>query len=82
MAYTVFGQGHDGPISNPEQARKWVKQNADNGADGIKFFGLPPKIFDLRFSQTKTENRLRRTNCCVFIVCYGAHRLIPSYAMI
>jgi len=46
LAYTVFGQGSKEPISTPEQARAWVQQNAKNGADGIKFFGLAPKIFD------------------------------------
>ena len=30
------------PISNEEQAREWVRQNAKNGADGIKFFGAEP----------------------------------------
>ena len=44
-AYTVFGQGSYDPISTPDQAREWVRQNAENGADGIKFFGLPPKLF-------------------------------------
>lgn len=39
-----FGQGHDGPISTPEQARAWVAEMADLGAHGIKFFGLRPDL--------------------------------------
>ena len=39
-----FGQGHDGPISTPEQARAWVAEMADIGAHGVKFFGLRPDI--------------------------------------
>jgi hypothetical protein len=53
LAYTSFGQGHDGPISTPEQARAWVRTNADRGADGIKFFGAPPDIM----SAALDENR-------------------------
>lgn len=53
MAYTVFGQGSDDPISTPEQARTWVQNNARNGADGIKFFGLSPKIFDAALRENK-----------------------------
>jgi len=52
-AYTVFGQGSKDPISTPEQARQWVQQNANNGADGIKFFGLAPKIFDAALRENK-----------------------------
>ncbi|MBT8232967.1 MAG: amidohydrolase family protein [Bacteroidia bacterium] len=53
MAYTVFGQGAKEPISTPEQARQWVRKNAENGADGIKFFGLPPSIFDAALRENK-----------------------------
>ena len=31
-------------ISNPDQAREWVRFNAKKGADGIKFFGAEPDI--------------------------------------
>ena len=37
LAYTGFGQGSKKPINSQEQAREWVRQNAKNGADGIKF---------------------------------------------
>ena len=53
QAYTVFGQGSYDPISTPEQAREWVRQNANNGADGIKFFGLAPKIFSAALEENK-----------------------------
>ncbi len=51
--YTVFGQGSDTDISTPEQARAWVKSNAEKGADGIKFFGLAPDIFDAALRENK-----------------------------
>ena len=53
QAYTAFGMGHLGPISTPEQARQWVRDNAEKGADGIKFFGLPPKIFAAALDENK-----------------------------
>jgi len=52
-AYTVFGQGHDGPIKTPEEARAWVRSNADKGADGVKFFGAPPEIMDAALRENK-----------------------------
>ena len=53
LAYTVFGQGNDGPISSPEMAKKWVRSNADKGADGIKFFGAPPEIMAAALEENK-----------------------------
>jgi len=53
QAYTVFGQGSKESISTPDQARTWVQKNANNGADGIKFFGLAPKIFDAALRENK-----------------------------
>jgi imidazolonepropionase-like amidohydrolase len=44
ISYTVFGSGKDEPITTTEQAREWVRQNSEKGADGIKFFGAAPKI--------------------------------------
>ena len=40
----TFGQGWDGPIATPEEAREWVNEIADVGSHGIKFFGLRPNI--------------------------------------
>ena len=54
QAYTAFGMGELDPISTPEQARKWVRDNAAKGADGIKFFGLPPKIFAAALDENET----------------------------
>ena len=42
--YSVFGQDSEGPITNAEEARDWVRMTADRGADGIKFFGARPDI--------------------------------------
>jgi len=53
MAYTGFGQGSYDPISTPDQARQWVRENAQKGADGIKFFGLPPKLFEAALDENK-----------------------------
>ena len=53
LAYTGFGQGSKSPISSPEQAREWVRQNAKNGADGIKFFGAEPEIMSAALNENK-----------------------------
>ena len=53
LAYTAFGQGAKEPITTPEQAREWVRQNAKNGADGIKFFGAEPEIFKAALDENK-----------------------------
>ncbi|TAI49365.1 amidohydrolase family protein [Flagellimonas allohymeniacidonis] len=60
FAYTGFGQKtkdfnplNDIPISTPEQARKWVRANAERGADGIKFFGAPPEIMAAALDENK-----------------------------
>lgn len=52
-AYTFFGQGWDEPISTPEQAKKWVQENAENGADGIKFFEAAPEIMTAALQENK-----------------------------
>ena len=52
-AYTSFGQGSKSPISTPEQAVEWVRQNAKNGADGIKFFGAAPDIMEAALKENK-----------------------------
>ncbi len=53
MAYTAFGQGADGGINSPEEARAWVRRNANRGADGIKFFGAPPDIMAAALEENK-----------------------------
>lgn len=53
FAYTSFGQGNRGPITNAEQARNWVRENAKKGADGIKFFGASPEVMDAAVRENK-----------------------------
>lgn len=53
FAYTGFGQDSNGPITTPEQAREWVRQNARKGADGIKFFGAAPEIMTAALDENK-----------------------------
>lgn len=53
LAYTGFGQGSKTPVSTPEMARKWVRENAKKGADGIKFFGAPPEIMTAALDENK-----------------------------
>jgi hypothetical protein len=43
-AYVVFGMGREEPFTAPEEARAWVREVADKGADGLKFFGYRPDI--------------------------------------
>jgi hypothetical protein len=52
-AYTTFGQGSQTPIRNAEQARAWVNENKNKGADGIKFFGAAPEIMDAALRENK-----------------------------
>jgi hypothetical protein len=51
--YVGFGSGSKEPISTPEMARKWVRENAANGADGIKFFGAEPEIMTAALDENK-----------------------------
>jgi hypothetical protein len=53
FGYTGFGQGSKEPITTPEMAREWVRQNAKNGADGIKFFGAEPDIMAAAIDENK-----------------------------
>jgi hypothetical protein len=52
-AYTAFGAGAKQPISTPELAIEWVRENAKKGADGIKFFGAAPAIMDAALRENK-----------------------------
>jgi hypothetical protein len=54
FAYTAFGQGNRGPISNAEQAKNWVRENAKKGADGIKFFGAAPEVMYAAITENST----------------------------
>lgn len=46
VPYVGFGQGAEEPITTPEQAEQWVRELAERGAAGIKFFGAPPAIIE------------------------------------
>ena len=52
FAYTSFGQAAD-PIKNADEARAWVRSNAENGADGIKFFGAAPDVMQAALEENK-----------------------------
>ncbi len=54
QAYTAFGMGSSEPLSTPEMAREWVRKNKEKGADGIKFFGAPPKIMEAALVENKS----------------------------
>ena len=60
-AYTAFGQGSKEPITTAEQAIKWVNENKQKGADGIKFFGANPQVMDAAIRENK---RLGLRSCC------------------
>ena len=51
--YVGFGSGSKKPITTPEMAREWVRNNAKNGADGIKFFGSEPEIMAAALDENK-----------------------------
>ncbi len=44
VPYVFFGQGEDEPIQTADAARRWVRQMADQGAQGVKFFGGPAEV--------------------------------------
>jgi hypothetical protein len=43
IAYQRFGAGQPMPITDPDQARRWVADTAALGADGVKFYGAAPR---------------------------------------
>jgi hypothetical protein len=55
FSYITFGRGFDGGIQTPEDAREWVQMIHEAGADGIKFFGARPEIWDASLDEA---NRL------------------------
>ncbi|MCG8436211.1 MAG: amidohydrolase family protein [Gammaproteobacteria bacterium] len=54
-SYIYFGAGSEGPIVTPEEARRWVAQQARAGADGVKFFGAPPEVMRAALSEAKRQ---------------------------
>jgi len=55
VPYLGFGMGADSPIFTQEQARKWVKKAAKDGAKGIKFFGATPKVMQAALDEAKKQ---------------------------
>lgn len=55
VPYVGFGEGSDGPILTPDDARKWVQDIAARGAAGIKLFGASPDVM----TATLDEARIR-----------------------
>lgn len=53
LCYPTFGEGWEKPISTADEARTWVRENAKNGADGIKFFGAAPVVFKAALEENK-----------------------------
>ncbi len=53
FAYTAFGMGNNKKIITPEEAVAWVRENAKEGADGIKFFGAPPQVIKAALEENK-----------------------------
>jgi len=52
-AFVTFGQGRDTPFTTVDQARAWVDEVAEKGADGIKFFGYRPDIMKAALERAK-----------------------------
>lgn len=52
-AFVTFGQGREAPFTTPDQARAWVDEVAEQGADGIKFFGYRPDIMKAALERAK-----------------------------
>lgn len=59
-AYIAFGMdlrtGEMNPPTTPEAARRWVDSLADRGADGIKFVGAPPEVFQAALDEAKKRH--------------------------
>jgi len=55
QAYIAFGMGRDQEIATPEEAREWVRGIAEQGADGIKFFGAPPEIMEAALDEANRQ---------------------------
>jgi imidazolonepropionase-like amidohydrolase len=53
FAYTAFGQGAGKTIATAQEARDWVNENAEKGADGIKFFGAKPEVMQAAMEENK-----------------------------
>ena len=55
ISYLTFGRGWDDPITEPDQARDWVRQLAEDGGDGIKFFSLRPDLMEAAIDEANAR---------------------------
>lgn len=55
IPYVGFGMNRLAPITTPKQAKKWVRNIADIGAKGIKFFGASPQIMKAALDEAKKQ---------------------------
>lgn len=52
----------DGPVpANAEEAKRWVKEVAERGAHGVKFFGASPSVFGAAIAEARSRGL--RTAC-------------------
>jgi len=56
VAYVGFGQGWEQTPSTPEEARQWVREIKEKGAEGIKFFGAPPEIMEAALDEAEAQD--------------------------
>jgi len=55
IPYVGFGMNRLAPITTEKQAKNWVRDIADIGAKGIKFFGASPKIMKAALNEAKKQ---------------------------
>ncbi|WP_198417721.1 amidohydrolase family protein [Cryobacterium sp. TMT1-66-1] len=56
VPYVYFGWGADHWISDPDEARAWVRTVAAHGAKGIKLFGLAPNVMKATLEEAQAHN--------------------------
>ncbi len=56
LIYAFFGQGQEESIETAAEARSWVREIADAGADGIKFMGASPEVMEAALDEAKLQN--------------------------
>lgn len=56
VAYARFGMGLEENLLTAEDARRWVRQIAKQGAQGIKFFGAPREIMQAALDEAGQQN--------------------------
>ena len=56
QVYVAFGSGRDAPITTPDAAHEWVRDIAEQGADGVKFFSAPPDVLEAALREAGEQN--------------------------